>query len=153
MHVGVKLDPTRKEISVLVLAPDPSPEVEELVLRLQSELFPPLRGWQEGEMTLLPQNQIIRCYTQEKRVYARLDDGSSYLLHERLYELEDLLDHKRFVRISSGEIVNLDKVSSIDLSVSGTIRMYLPDGETAYVSRRYIKRIKQILHLDRRGKK
>ena len=68
MQVEVKLDPERKEIRIVVLAPAPSPELDELVRRLEAEQLSPLRGWQEDTMTLLPQSQVVHCYAQDKRV-------------------------------------------------------------------------------------
>ena len=62
MQVEVKLDPERKEIGIVVLAPAPSPELDELVRRLESEQLSPLRGWQEDTMTLLPQRQAGICH-------------------------------------------------------------------------------------------
>lgn len=150
MQVEVKLDPERKEIGIVVLAPAPSPEVEELVRRLEAEQLSPLRGWQEDTMTPLSQSQVVRCYTQDKRVYAAVDGGAIYLLQERLYELEEQLDRRSFVRISNGEIINLDKVTAVDLSLTGTIRMTLGKAGHAYVSRRYVKKIKETLKLERR---
>lgn len=153
MQVEVKLDPKRKEIGIVILAPAPSPEVEELAQRLEAEQLSPLRGWQEETMTLLPQHQVVRCYAQDKRVYAAVEDGELYSLRERLYELEELLDRRRFVRISNGEIINLDKVTAVDLSFTGTIRMTLETDGYAYVSRRYVKKIKETLKLERRREK
>ena len=150
MQVEVKLDPARKEIGIVILAPAPSPEVEELVRRLEAEQLSPLRGWQEDIMTLLPQSQVVRCYAQDKRVYAIADGGTVYGLRERLYELEEQLDRRKFVRISNGEIINLDKVTAVDLSLTGTIRMTLGSAGHAYVSRRYVKKIKETLKLERR---
>ena len=150
MQVEVKLDPARKEIGIVILAPASSPEVEELVRRLEEEQLSPLRGWQEDTMTLLSQSQVVRCYTQDKRVYATVDGGAVYTLAERLYELEEHLDRRKFVRISNGEIINLDKVTAVDLSLTGTIRMTLGEAGYAYVSRRYVKKIKETLKLERR---
>ena len=103
-----------------------------------------------ASMTLLPQSQVVRCYAQDKRVYATVDGGTVYLLRERLYELEEQLDRGKFVRISNGEIINLDKVTAVDLSLTGTIRMTLGEAGYAYVSRRYVKKIKEALQLERR---
>ena len=69
----------------------------------------------------------------------------------RLYELEERLDAARFVRISNGEIVNLERVTAVDLSLSGTICMTLDGTVKAYVSRRYMKKIKETLHLGGRN--
>ena len=54
---------------------------------------------------------------------------------------------RRFVRISHSEIVNLRKVTALDLSLTGTIRMTLTGGVTVYVSRRYVKKMKEVLGL------
>ena len=62
---------------------------------------------------------------------------------QRLYELEEQLAGTRFVRVSHSEIINLDKVTALDLSLSGTIRVTLAGGVTAYASRRYVKKLKQ----------
>ena len=70
-----------------------------------------------------------------------------YDLRERLYELEGKLDRHTFVRISHSEIVNLRKVTALDLSLTGTIRMTLAGGVVCYVSRRYVKKIKEALGL------
>ena len=70
-----------------------------------------------------------------------------YTVRERLYELERRLAAKRFVRISHSEIVNLKRVTALDLSLTGTIRMTLTGGVTVYVSRRYVKKIKEVLGL------
>ena len=51
------------------------------------------------------------------------------------------------MRISHSEIVNLKKVTALDLSLTGTIRMTLSDVTACYVSRRYVKKIKEALGL------
>ena len=63
----------------------------------------------------------------------------------RLYELEERLNKRLFVRISNSEIVNLKKIVRLDLSMSGTICVELNNHSTAYVSRRYVTKIKQAL--------
>ena len=63
----------------------------------------------------------------------------------RLYELEERLDRKAFVRVSHSEIVNWKRVTALDLSLSGTIRVTLEGGVVTYVSRRYVKKIKEVL--------
>ena len=75
------------------------------------------------------------------------EGGGVYDLRERLYELEGKLDRHTFVRISHSEIVNLRKVTALDLSLTGTIRMTLAGGVVCYVSRRYVKKIKEALGL------
>ena len=47
--------------------------------------------------------------------------------------------------MSHSEIVNWKRVTALDLSLSGTIRVTLTGGVTTYVSRRYVKKIKEVL--------
>ena len=66
-------------------------------------------------------------------------------MRPRLYELEERLNKRLFVRISNSEIINLKKVIRLDLSMSGTICVELSNQTTAYVARRYVTKIKQAL--------
>lgn len=43
--------------------------------------------------------------------------------------------------------MNLRQVTGLDLGLTGTIRMTLTGGVTTYVSRRYVKKIKEVLGL------
>ena len=50
--------------------------------------------------------------------------------------------------MSHSELVNSRKITALDLSLTGTIRMTLGDGAAVcYVSRRYVKKIKKALGL------
>lgn len=70
-----------------------------------------------------------------------------YRLKNRLFELEEQLTGTTFVRISNSEIANFSKVASMDMGLSGTITLRFKNGETTYVSRRYVEKIKQYLGL------
>lgn len=103
----------------------------------------------QEERLLLPQEAFLRFYTDGKGVSAQTDT-ETFAVPLRLYELEERLDKSRFARISNGEIINLNKVTAVDLSLSGTIRMTLEGGVYVYVSRRYVKKIKETLKAGRR---
>lgn len=79
-------------------------------------------------------------------MYAETGNGT-YSLRLRLYEVEQRLTSRSFVRISNSELINLKKVRSFDLSLVGTICVSLSNGAVSYVSRRYVSKIKQLLGL------
>ena len=92
---------------------------------------------------MLEQTEIIRIYAENDRVYAKTKDGS-YRLKARLYELEERLNKKMFIRISNSEIINLKEVKKFDLSFSGTICVSMSEkqqrmfqGVTSEKSNRY----------------
>ena len=147
MKVEVRIDPACAEPTVTVTAPALTEEVRALVRRLSPEGDGALPGWRGEELTPLDPAEVLRFYAAQKEVYAQTPAGE-YLVKLRLYELEARLDPARFVRISHSEIVNLKQVTALDLSLAGTIKLTLAGGAAAcYVSRRYVKKIKQALGL------
>ena len=64
-----------------------------------------------------------------------------------LFLLEQRFAPLRFARISHSEIVTLNKVTALDLTLTGTIRVTLSDGTVCWASRRYVRRIKEVLGL------
>jgi DNA-binding LytR/AlgR family response regulator len=146
MKLELKLDPACAEPTVQVTVPRMTPEVQALLRRLEEPGPDGLPGWQGDCVTLLDRSEILRCYTANKGVFAQTEHGE-YALRLRLYELEEQLDPRVFVRVSHSEIVNLKKVTALDLSLSGTIKLTLQGGGVCWVSRRNVKNIKWALGL------
>lgn len=145
MKVELHIDPAQPELAVVLRAPARTEEVESLLALLTAESGV-LLGFRDGAAVPLPPESILRFYGEDKEVRAETLDGV-YTMRQRLYALEERLAGRRFVRISHSEIVNLDHVTALDLSLTGTIRMTLRGGAVTYVSRRYVKRIKEVLGL------
>ena len=146
MDVEWNLDPNRREPKVVILSREATPELEELVRLLAGLSLGPLTVWRGDQADVVEQREFLRFYTDGRGVSAQTA-SKTYTVRLRLYELEERLDKRRFVRISNSEIVNLDYVTALDLSLTGTIRMTLNHSVNTYVSRRYVKRIKEALGL------
>lgn len=63
----------------------------------------------------------------------------------KLYELEEVLDKNDFIKISNSCIVNINQVECFDISILGTIVVKLKDDTKENVSKRNIKKVKQML--------
>ena len=150
MEVEIRIEPGRQEPKAVILTGEETGALLELAQRLRAMALGPIPVRRGEEVLLLPQESFLRFYTDGKGVSAQTGSGT-YGVPLRLYELEERLDAARFVRISNGEIVNLDRVTAVDLSLSGTICMTLDGSVRAYVSRRYMKKIKETLNLGRRN--
>ena len=96
---------------------------------------------------MIPTNDFLRFYSGAKSVYAQTDT-SEYHISKRLYELEKELP-VQFVRVSNSEIINLNYVSQFSLSVGGIINIEFKNGIKTSSSRRYLKKIKEILYHER----
>lgn len=143
MKIEVELDPARAELLVKVLSPGETAELAALLSRLEEPER--LLGFRDGEAVPLEAAEVLRFYGEDKEVRAQVLSGAVYTVRLRLYELEERLDKRTFVRVSHSEIVNWKRVTALDLSLAGTIRVTLEGGVTTYVSRRYVKKIKEVL--------
>lgn len=148
MEIEIKVEPGRQEPKVVILTGEESEELRRLAEGLSRLAVGPVPVHRGEEKLLLPQGEFLRFYTDGKGVSAQTA-GETYAVRLRLYELEERLNAARFVRISNGEIINLDRVTSVDLSLAGAICMTLDGTVKAYVSRRYVKKIKETLNLGR----
>lgn len=144
VKIDVELDPSLTELRVKVLAPGKSEELAALLARLEEPGR--LTGFRNGEASPLEVSGILRFYGEDKEVRAQTAEGV-YTIRLRLYELEERLDSRTFVRVSHSEIVNWKRVTALDLKLTGTIRVTLEGGITTYASRRYVKKIKEVLGL------
>ena len=146
MKIEIKIDENCTEPKVIVVADKMTEEINEIVKRLSDGPSQILAGFKDGQATVLEPEQIYRVYAADGKVYAEAEAGV-YSLRMRLYEAEQRLASHSFARISSGELINLKKVKSFDLSFAGTICVSLSNGTVTYVSRRYVSKIKQLLCL------
>ena len=144
MQVEIKIDPSCKEPKIIIVAETISEEVESLVKRLSADFPRVISGIRNERLKLLDEEELIRIYAGSGKVFAVTQQGE-YVVRLRLYELEERLDRKKFVRISNSEIINLKKVKAFDLSFAGTVCVEFLNGTVTYVSRRYVPKIKQIL--------
>ena len=144
MQVEIRIDSTVREPKVIVLTDRMTDEVNEIVRKISETEPAMLAGFREDTVTLLDPGEIYRIYAANGKVFA-VTAKAEYSLRMRLYEVEERFRGSSFVRISNSEIINLKAVRSFDLSLAGTIRVALKNGEAAYVSRRYVAKIKEAL--------
>lgn len=100
--------------------------------------------YQKQEMQKVAGYDIVRIFSENKKVYLRTEE-ELFEVRDRLYSLEETFSKKGFVRISNSEIVNIRKILKLDMSHAGTIKMHMKNGDTTFVSRRYVSRIKELL--------
>ena len=147
MKVEIQIDPSLDEPVAVLRSPSPTEEVEALAARLRGEAVPqPFTVYREREAARVSRSMVLRFYAEDKGVLCQTGTGT-FTVRQRLYELEEALAGTRFVRVSNSEIVNLDRVTGLDLTLAGTIKMTLEDGTVCWVSRRYVKKIKQALEV------
>lgn len=68
-----------------------------------------------------------------------------YETRQKLYELEELLKEKYFLRVSKALLINLMKVRSIKPALNGRFSAVLQNGEEIIISRKYVPELKAAL--------
>ncbi len=144
MEVEIKIDPTCKIPRIVIAADRITDDVKALAEKLSAEDPQSLSGFKDNTVKILEPEEIIRIYSCGGKIVAVTDSGE-FQLRKRLYELEEILEGKKFVRISNSELVNLKRVKEFDLSAAGTICVSMSNSDVTYVSRRYVAKIKKIL--------
>lgn len=146
MRIEIRIDQTCKEPYITVTAPAVTEEIETLIKKLSQEEASFLPGFCDNGVTMLEPAEIFSVFSSDGKVFAATEKGE-FQLRLRLYEAEERLTKKQFVRISQSEIINMKKVKNFDVSLSGTIRVKMKNGTETYVSRRYVTKIKRVLGL------
>ncbi|MBP1756478.1 MAG: lytTr DNA-binding domain protein [Firmicutes bacterium] len=144
MKIKLIIDKKYTEPEIHICNEEKNNETERLAGIVSQAVNATITAYTENGVELLLCEEVIRIYTENQKIYAATASGT-YRLHQRLFELEEILDGRRFVRISNSEIVNLRKIKRLDTSMSGTILMYLQNDITTFVSRRYVSKIKKVL--------
>lgn len=144
MEIELKLDEDCAETRVVIIAEKMTEEVSALMERISGQAPQAVAGFCGDTVTLLEPTEIVRIYAAVGKVFA-VTAQKEYVLRLRLYEAEEKLSGKGFVRISNSEIINIKKAKKFDMSTVGTICVSLSNGDISFVSRRYVSKIKKSL--------
>lgn len=72
-----------------------------------------------------------------------------YETRHKLYELEEILKEKRFLRVSKSTLLNLMKVSAIKPALNSRFTAELFSGEQVVITRKYVPELKKALKGDK----
>lgn len=146
MQIEIKIDSSCAEPKIVIMTASVTEDINNIVKKLSEDAPHIISGSRDGRLEVLEEESLIRVYASAGKVFAVTDTREGeYVLRLRLYEIEERLNPRWFVRISNSEIINLKKVNNFDLSFTGTICVKLSNGAVTYVSRRYVSKIKKIL--------
>lgn len=144
MKLEINIDPNIKETIIKIFAESMNDDVALVQSILGSSSINRIVGFKNEEISLLEPDDIIRFFTNDNKVFAQTMKDE-YLVRLRMYDLEERFRSTTFIRISQGELINLDYVKGLDLSYKGTIALEFITGDVSYVSRRSLKNFKEAL--------
>lgn len=144
MKVEIVVDKNLKEKEVIIKTPKVDQESLDIKEKILSNDIQILSGIYDDKLEIIDLDDIIRIYANDKKVFT-VTEKKTYLMKLPLYKIEDYLNGKNFVRISNSEIINLDKTKNFDFKYLGTISCEMDNGDICFVSRRAMKKVREIL--------
>lgn len=144
MKIEFDINEKYQENKIIICTNKITEDVKKLIEKIRDEENIKLYGYKDEKIFILEENKIESIYSEDKKVFARTESNEIFEIKKRIYELENVLSEK-FVRISNSEIVNFSKVQSLDFKIIGTIVLKFYTDRYTYVSRRYVKKIKEYL--------
>ena len=118
-------------------------EVREIVSFVRSRQGQ-ISAMQDGKRFEVPVADLFYAESVDNRVFL-YTAAESYETRLKLYELEDMLKEKIFLRISKSMIVNLMKSTSVRPALNGRFSAILKNGEEILISRKYVPALKRVL--------
>ena len=146
MKIEFDINEKYQEDKIIICTNKITDELQEFVNKLNNEKNNKMYGYKNDIIFILEENKIETIYSENKKVFIRYENGNIYETKKRIYEFENNLPNK-FVRISNSEIVNFDKVQNLEFKIVGTIILNFYTDRYTYVSRRYVKKIREYLEI------
>ena len=107
-----------------------------------------LTGMQEGKQFEIAVTDLAYVEAVDNKVFL-YTQKQVYETKQKLYELEELLREKYFLRVSKSMLLNLMKVGSIKPAMNGRMLAVLKSGEEILITRKYVADLKRALRGER----
>ena len=118
-----------------------SDEVREIVAFVKSRQGQ-LTGTADDRMYEIAVSDIFYIESVDNKTFIYCKNRE-YETKQKLYELEEILREKHFLRVSKSVLLNLMKVSSIKPALNSRFTAVLFSGEQVIISRKYVPELKK----------
>lgn len=147
MKVKLEIDKRCEETEVTVRTRTMDDEVTQVMSYLTDRSRhrkTSIPGIRDERIVLLEPEEIYSIYSQGGKTFADTEE-QTYEIKIKLYQAEEKLAKYDFIRIGKSEIINLKKVEYFEAGITGTIVIVFKNGKKTYVSRRFVKSLKERL--------
>lgn len=143
MKINIDVDSKYSDMGVDIHVPSLTPEVEKIIslMRMMDMQIAAKKG---DETVLLDVGDILYIEAVERNTFI-YTEKETYESSFKLYEFEQQLSEKDFIRISKQSILNLRKVKSLRSDINRKIRVTLLNDEQIIVSRMYSDELRKRL--------
>ena len=143
MKIEIDIDNKYTDVGVIVTAPKLTPDIERIV-SLMRMMDMQIAVKRDDETILLDTTMILYIEAVERATFV-YTENDVFESEFKLYEFEQQLPEKDFIRVSKQSILNLRKVKRLKADVNRKIRVTLLNGEQIIVSRMYADELRKRL--------
>ncbi len=147
MKIRIELSEDQKEDEVLIRCKQVDEKIQKIHRYILDQASSGLQivFYKENQEFYFSLDEILFFETESPHIYAHTTNDA-YRIKYRLYELEQLLS-KSFLRASKSTIVNIRQVYSITRNITASSLIQFKNShKQIYVSRLYLKELKQRLN-------
>ncbi len=143
MKISININENISDTEIVINSRSLTPEIEKIIATLRI-LDQQMMVIKNDESYILDVVKIVYIESVDRKtfVYTENDCFESKL---KLYEIEEMLCHGGFLRISKACLVNLKYIRSLKSELDRKIRLTLENGEQIIVSRQYADELKHRL--------
>lgn len=145
MKINLDIDGKYDDTEVIIRAPHLNNDIERMVAMMRM-IDMQIAVRKDNETYLLETEKILYIETVDRKTFV-YTNSENYESELKLYEIEQELIERDFLRISKNSIVNLRKIKSLKTDVNRKIRITLQNGEQIVVSRMYSDELRKKLGL------
>ncbi|MCR4775126.1 MAG: LytTR family transcriptional regulator DNA-binding domain-containing protein [Saccharofermentans sp.] len=145
MKINLDIDGKYDDTEITIRAPHLNSDIERIVAMMRM-IDMQIAVRKDNETYLLETDRILYIEAVDRKTFV-YTATESYESELKLYELEQDLVARDFLRISKQSIVNLRKIKSLKADVNRKIRITLQNGEQIVVSRMYSDELRRKLGL------
>ena len=98
----------------------------------------------EGKEFSIPLSDVFYIESVDKKTFV-YGETEVYQTGLRLAELEKMLSHAGFARVSKSVILNIEKLQGVKNLANSRLEAFLSNNERICVSRKYLKEIRKVL--------
>ncbi len=118
-------------------------KVDEIV-RFVRNLDGSISGSIDDKKYEIPVSDIFYIESVDNRTFI-YTSNNTFSASMKLYEFEDLLKMRSFLRISKSTVLNIMKVESVKPALNGRFMCRLKNGEEVIISRKYVSDFKEYI--------
>lgn len=143
MKITIETPKPHEEDEIIVRCRMIDEDLMRLICRLKDEKSS-MTAYKDRDIVKLSSKEIYYFEAVDNKVFACCEK-QVYEVRLKLYEIEESLSERDFIRISKSVVVNLNKIKSVAPMFNGRFEGNLQNGEKIIISRQYVPSMKKAL--------